>query len=391
MLSTIAISGYRSLRDVVLPLDALTVITGANGAGKSNLYRALQLIADAATGDLIGALAREGGLSSVLWAGPEHITGAMRRGEQPVQGTARRTRPVALQLGFSGDDLGYLLDVGLPTPSRTVFHRDPQIKRELIFTGPVARPAALLVRRRQGRVDARDERWAECAQLDPRESVLAELADAGSHPEVRSVRRFVRGWRFYDAFRTDLDSPARTPQVGTHTPVLARDGHDLAPAIATILESAWAGPFARVVADAFDGAEVRIDCGDADGAGRPGLFDVAFHQPGVLRPLSSRELSDGTLRYLLLAAALLSPAPPTLLVLNEPETSLHPSLLAPLARLIVESSARSQVIVVTHAPALVAALSDAGARTHELEKRLSETVVADQELLSRPAWEWGSR
>ena len=57
-------------------------------------------------------------------------------------------------------------------------------------------------------------------------------------------------------------------------------------------------------------------------------------QPGLLRPLKAAELSDGTLRYLLWIAALLSPRPPELLVLNEPETSLHPDLLPALARLI---------------------------------------------------------
>ena len=59
---------------------------------------------------------------------------------------------------------------------------------------------------------------------------------------------------------------------------------------------------------------------------------------GLLRPLSAAELSDGTLRYLLLVAALLSPRPPSLMVLNEPETSLHADLLPALARLIARAS-----------------------------------------------------
>ena len=59
MLTTLAVSGYRSLRDVVVPLAPLTVVTGANGSGKSNLYRALRLLAATASGSLIGAIARE--------------------------------------------------------------------------------------------------------------------------------------------------------------------------------------------------------------------------------------------------------------------------------------------------------------------------------------------
>jgi predicted ATPase len=84
MLSALAVSGYRSLRDLVIPLDRLNLVTGANGSGKSNLYRALRLLAEIAQGRIIPSLAREGGLQSTLWAGPESISRSMIRGEQPV-------------------------------------------------------------------------------------------------------------------------------------------------------------------------------------------------------------------------------------------------------------------------------------------------------------------
>ena len=128
--------------------------------------------------------------------------------------------------------------------------------------------------------------------------------------------------------------------------------------------------------------------GRVDVESRDGLFEVAFTQHGLLRPLRAAELSDGTLRYLLLAAALLTPRPPTLMVLNEPETSLHTDLLAPLARLIVRASQSSQIIVVTHAPALVDALAQAGAKRFMLTKELGETHI-DEAAYVR--WEWPSR
>ncbi|MEO8040183.1 MAG: AAA family ATPase, partial [Betaproteobacteria bacterium] len=62
MLRALAVTGYRSLRDLVVPLGALTAVTGPNGAGKSNLYRALRLLADTAQGRVVASLAREGGL-----------------------------------------------------------------------------------------------------------------------------------------------------------------------------------------------------------------------------------------------------------------------------------------------------------------------------------------
>ena len=119
-----------------------------------------------------------------------------------------------------------------------------------------------------------------------------------------------------------------------------------------------------------------------------GLFALTMQQHGLLRPLGTGELSDGTLRYLLLVAALLTPRPPPLIVLNEPETSLHPSLLPPLARLISSAAQRSLVIVVSHAAELVGALATTGGRVLELTKELGETVVNSAEP---PRWAWPKR
>src|SRR5689334_23509328 len=144
MLATVAIRGYRSLREVVLPLRRLTVVTGANGTGKSSLYRALRLLADCGRGEVIGSFAREGGVESAMWAGPEHLKGARRTG---VAQGGPRTRAVSIELGYAAEDFGYLVDLGLPQAADTAFARDPEIKRELVFVGSVARPAATLVRR----------------------------------------------------------------------------------------------------------------------------------------------------------------------------------------------------------------------------------------------------
>lgn len=189
----------------------------------------------------------------------------------------------------------------------------------------------------------------------------------------------MRGWRFYDELRTDRGAPARRPQIGTFTPVLASDGGDIGAAIVTIMEIGDSESLDETIADAFDGA--RISVGER--------FEVEMHQRGLLRPLSAAELSEGTLRYILLVAALLSPRPPELTILNEPEASLHPDLVGPLARLLIMSAARSQIVVVTHAAELVAALSrHRDSNLIELRKDLGETIVQDGSDIS---WTWPSR
>jgi predicted ATPase len=386
MLQTLAIANYRSIRSLVVPLARLNVVTGPNGSGKSNLYRALRLLAETAQGGVVAAVAREGGLESTYWAGPETISRAMRQGRAPIQGGPRQG-PLRLRLGFAGEQLGYAIALGLPVPSSSAFAHDPEVKREAIWAAPRLRPASLLVDRDGALVRVRDGRaWTVAVKdLDVFDTLFTRLAGAPSTPEVLALREAIRGWRFYDHFRTDAEAPARQPQLATRTPILHHDGRDLAAALQTILEIGDAGALRHAVADAFPGARVAIVPRDG------GRLAVELVQEGLLRPLAGAELSDGTLRYLLLMAALLTPRPPELMVVNEPETSLHPDLLPALARLIGRASRDTQVWVVSHASRLVAALErEAGCQRVELEKALGETRLVGQGPLDAPPWDWPS-
>ncbi len=388
MLAVLAISNYRSLRNLMMPLRQLNVITGPNGSGKSSLYRALRLLAETAQGRIVSSLAREGGLQSTLWAGPEIISRAVKQGDYPVQGT-RRKHPVSLRLGFAGDEFGYLIDMGLPKPDSTsAFSLDPEIKHETIWHGPVLRPSTMLVDRHGPvvRIRSKNVEWSIVADnLSTFDSMMTQLADPRNAPEMLRLREAIRAWRFYDHFRTDVDSPARLPQIGTRTPVLGNDGADLAAAIQTIREIGDGQALDAAVSDAFPGSRLSIVTDS-------GRFALAMEQHGMLRPLDAAELSDGTLRYLLWIAALLTPRSPELMVLNEPETSLHPDLLGALARLIARASEHSQVIVVTHAQRLIAALSEQkGCHSIVLEKTFGETSIVGMNELGAPAWHWPSR
>jgi predicted ATPase len=368
MITAVAVAGYRSLRSLVIPLTGFEVVTGANGSGKSTVARALRLLASAADGGVVPALAAEGGLASALWAGERRGTG-----------------PIALQLGFASESLGYLVDLGLPQPGETLFTRDPQVKRELVFAGSVARPSAVLVERANSVVRVRDGQWRTLdTRIGPFESILNEAPGAEGAPEILGVRRIVRSWRCYSAFRADRDAPARAPQVGTRTPVLDEHGRDLAAAIQTLIEAGDQARFDSLVGAAFPGSRVRIRADD-------GVFSIEFSRRGLRRPLSAAELSDGTLRMLLLVAALLSPSPPGMLVLDEPEASLHPDLFPALAELVAAARERTQVVVVSHAASFVEALERAGATRIGLIAPNGETRIEGFGAVDGPPWDWRQR
>ncbi|MCU1282656.1 MAG: hypothetical protein JWM53_6202 [bacterium] len=345
------VAGYRSLKRLSLELAPLTVVAGANGSGKTNVYRALHLLHAAATGTLAQAVAEEGGLPSLLWAG----------------GRAKKER-ARVELEARWDELGYSLSVGLEPPP-TKFPFDPHVKDERVRWEGVE-----LCQRGEGSATARDadgNRVVFPFSLEHNQSILAQLVEPHRFPVLSTLRSELSGWRFYHHLRSDAEAPSRRPRLGMRTTVLAGDGRDLAAAVATIYDIGDGARFDAHVERAFPGSTCEVTVDDR------AQFALTMRVPGVHRPLEAGELSDGTLRYLCLIAALLSPRPAPLLVLNEPETSLHSDLFAPLGELILDAATRSQLLVTTHAEPLVARLSKAReVKLVELKRDAAETLIA---------------
>jgi predicted ATPase len=332
------VAGYRSLRDVRLPLENLNVVVGPNGSGKSNLYRALWLIAEICEGSFARAICREVGLSSALWAGPR-----------------KNTKPIRMNLGFATEHFSFLLSCGLPPPPPTAFSLDSHIKEEAVWHGRQRKPTTTMLERSAGLTWIRDvdgRRIEYPLVLSENESVLSQLREPHRFPELFALREAVRGWRFYHQFRTDDLAPLRAPQVSVRTPVLSHDGSDLAAALQTIVEIGDRNRLDDAISAGLPGRSLEIQCTDSHE-----LF-VALRTDGCGRPLVARELSDGTLKFLCLAAALLSPRPPALIALNEPESSLHPDLLPALARMIVDAAEFSQIWVSTHSTPLADSIQE---------------------------------
>ena len=102
--------------------------------------------------------------------------------------------------------------------------------------------------------------------------------------------------------------------------------------------------------DGIDNFHVEV------GGGRAELFLVERGRGERYIPAS--RLSDGTLRYMALAAILLDPEPPPLVVIEEPELGLHPDLTLGIGRMLVEASQRMQLVVTTHSTGLIDALDE---------------------------------
>jgi predicted ATPase len=153
---------------------------------------------------------------------------------------------------------------------------------------------------------------------------------------------------------------------------MSHDGSDLVPALASIMEDVKNPQRVRLrecVDEAFPGSTISID-------EENGRLSLQMRSPGISRPLELKELSDGTLQYFCLLAALLSPVPPAVLALNEPETSIHPDLLKPLARLVVDASKNSQIWITTHSQDLSDYILDmSGYEPLELKKVDGETKL----------------
>jgi predicted ATPase len=360
-LTNVETAGYRSLRRIAYPLGELEVFVGPNGVGKTNLYRGLELLQAAAKNTLATALAREG-LKAAVWAGP------MRKGPARIRLAAMLT-----DQNVPRGRLLYEVEVGYPPCGAGAFASEPHVKAEVLTLLNATRTVRLLDRQGPS-VMARgaDGRPGEIdIDLLPSETAIARLQDAAQYPGLEVVRRTLLEWRFYHGFRSDEASPLRRPAVAVATPTLASDGSDLAAVFATLSEIRQdTTDLDALIDSAFPGAKLVIEAAEAT-AGFGMIFPEFPH-----RIFSAAELSDGTLRFLALAGALMAYRLPPFVALNEPESSLHPDMMASLARMIVRAAERTQVWLVTHSERLAELVGRSpAAKVRRVEKREGATWI----------------
>ncbi len=331
----IEIEGYRSLVDVSLPLRPLGVMIGPNGSGKTALLEVFLLMRNAAQEKLAESLEGWGGLSAILskvGRGAEYLKVNL---EVDVE-SERSREPMYYRFELTPRGVGYAISF-----ERLEWQWDPHADRPYRYI--------------EGRYD--QVRYADPDASAPVHPTWAynslELALAQAprlYEEPASLRDALSKIRLYSFLDVSQRAVVRLPQVLTPAVRPGPNGEDFFSALYN-LRALHRDVYSRVedvLRVGFAGFE-RLEF-PVVGAGQ---VTMVWHDRHVLEPLYPNQLSEGTLRFLWLVTVLLAPDPPPVMLIDEPEVSLHPELIKILAGLLQDAAVRSQVLVATHSPDLV--------------------------------------
>ncbi len=323
--------------------SALNVLIGPNGSGKSNLIEAVELLHATPTA-FADAIRDGGGVQEWLWKGTDG------NGKGAIEALVNARKPIP--------DLRYRL-VFAPSSQRTEV-LDEAIE-EIEKRSPTERDVFFYYRFQRGRpiLNLRDtsggytRRSLKREELVPDESVLSQRKGSDVYPEVTWL-----GQQFYriQTFREwsfGRYAPLRQPQpADLPTDYLLPDSRNLG-LILNELEHTDAASEVNSLLSRFLPRYQRFSTRI-----QGGTVQFYLHESGLKSPVPATRLSDGTIRFMAMLALLLSPSPPPLLCMEEPELGLHPDAVSLLADLLVEASSRVQLIVTTHSDALVSALTE---------------------------------
>ena len=352
-------------------LRSLNVLIGPNGAGKSNLIEALGLLA-ATPNDLAGAVRKGGGSREWLWKGiPAADSAEIDAVLERKNGQDIRYR---LSLGSVRTRLE-LLDEAIEETKRDP-ERDDVDDVDFYYRfqrgHPVIKVKTVSGERTQRRLDRQD--------LLPDQSVLAQRRDPDQYPEVTEVGKTFSNILTFNEWTFGQHTPPRDPQ---HADLpgdkLLPDSSNLSLVLNQIEHSGETrvNALLKRFFPRFERLSIRVSGGTAH---------LYLFEDGFKVPIPATRLSDGTLRFVALLAALLSPSPPPLLCIEEPELGLHPDAVALLAEVLVEASHRMQLVVTTHSEALVSALTDQPDAIVACERPGASTVLRRLDPAKLESW-----
>ena len=362
-----------------LPLRDLNVLIGPNGSGKSNFLEAISLL-QAAPKDLSAPVKEVGGVRDWLWKGKPNAVASLEvlvdnpRGRMPLRHVMNFT-----EHGSRFELVEERIEYERPFPGFTTpyFFYLYQNGHPVLKEAPGAEPRSADASAGHG-LDTGTDRELKRDSLNPEQSVLSQVKDPERYPMLTHLEAsysriaIYREWSFgrYTPPRQEQKADLRTDLLMATCENLALVLNKIRPKVRNRLLEALKALYPEI-----QGFEVQIEAGRV----QLQLVEGKFIIPAT-------RLSDGTLRYLCLLAILCHPEPPPLVCIEEPELGLHPDVLPELARLLVEASDRTQLIVTTHSDILVDAMTERPEAVVVCEKHDGQTEMRRLKREDLAAW-----
>lgn len=344
-LLSISAQNFRSLKRVNVTLGPLNVLVGPNEAGKSNFLDLIEFLGDSAREDLAGALGKRGGYDRVRFRG-ERTSGPISiHVKANVTTHSSENAPDEYDLSFWTQKLASRDEHILRRNEEIVFKRTQGRGRRITVKGNKVE----LLDTREGR----RPRGAERLALRGDSLALSTLRRLPSDEGGDEIERFAELFTTFRVFNVDVARATRPGRV-RHDESLRPDAANLATVLIAL--SADADRYedylddARAMIPGFQGIEF-----EDYGSSAPTLA-VKLVERGLRDATYLADASFGTIRVLALLALLYDPNPPDLTCIEEIDHGLHPYLFDRLVERLREASARTQILVATHSPALVSRL-----------------------------------
>jgi predicted ATPase len=352
MFDYIKIEGFRSFKKVELEMPRLAVLIGPNGGGKSNFLDLLMMMTEAGDGKLTDGVLRRGGFPSIAF-------GFDPAREVRIELRFKEALPRS-KVALEGGD--QKLDVRFKMAARN-YGSAAQVTEELVRQEPAMEPSrsADMVSRGPagGGFRAPAESGAVTDQhigVSPTELAISQVKDPTKYPAASAVLEELGGWTFYRDIDVGPESRARQPALLRPDIRLLPNGSNLSSVFYAIQQDYpddW-GEILEIVKTAYpDFVKLTVPAQGGDGKVILRWSERLSERQG---DVSADLLSDGTMKLLCLIAILKNPDPPPLICIDEPELGLHPDWIKLVAELLQDAAMRTQVLVVTHSPHIVAKL-----------------------------------
>jgi predicted ATPase len=381
-------------RGVEVDLRPLNVLIGPNGSGKTNLIEVIGLLNSAPEEELAEPFRDTGGVAEWIWkGGPKGATAAV---EATVNLSLPREGHAGREGGRVGSRYDALADLGFP-PSRRSRNRrlsvaplryrlafrvsnyrleivDERIEADALPSASVDQLSPeVFFAYENGRPTLSGRGKKEVLrpeEINPQESVLLRRRDLGRYPELTELGRLFAAFQFYRDWEFGIGAKAReASSADGRTDFLEESLRNFSVILSRLMATPEVKPNLL--------QHLRTFYADAEDIATPpvgGNIEVRLEERSKFS-VSAKRLSDGTLRWLALLAILLNPTPPPLVCLEEPELGLHPDVIRPLAKLLIQASERMQLVVTTHSDTLVDELTETPEAVIVCEKDAGSTTL----------------